>query len=930
MLLCFTSNVRRILQASGARLLTALLLAPGAAGAQEAAIQGRVTDATGLALPGVTVEAQSAGGGPVRTGVTGGSGGFVLAGLPPGTYAVTFTLSGFETVTRRGVAVGAGAAVTLDAALSVRMEEHVVVVGSRARPRSVTASTVPIDAIPYEDIVSQGNTDVGDQLRTLVPSYNVNPQPVGDAASIIRPANLRGLAPDHTLVLVNGKRRHRGAVITWIGNGVADGAQGPDISTIPAIALRRIEVLRDGAAAQYGSDAIAGVMNFLLKDDRSGGSLELHSGGYGDGDGGTYTVAGNAGLPLGRAGFANLSLEYGNAGATSRSVQRDDAALLIAAGNDAVADPAQVWGSPRVDDNLKLWANLGYPFAGGVQAYGHANYASRQVTRGFFFRNPNTRSAVFSADRGQTLLIGDVLDAQDGVPDGSAGCPVVPVSAGRPDPDALAQVFADPHCFSFQERFRGGFTPQFGGGVTDTSLVGGVRGTFAGGVLWDASAGIGASEVDFFIDDTVNASLGPETPTSFDPGLYRQQDVGVNLDLSYPVGERVNIAGGVEWRDERFTIGLGGEPSWRIGPYAAQGFSAGSNGFPGFSPIAAGAWSRANTALYGDVEVLGRDEAWTLGGALRVEDFEDFGTATNGKLSGRYRLAGAVALRAGASTGFRAPTPGQQNAFNVSTEYDLELMDLVNNGTIPSTSRVAQLRGGVPLEPERSVNYALGAVVEAGALSATVDYFRVRLSDRLALTQLFALTPAEVDGLLAEGVTSAGNLQNFRFFTNHFETRTQGLDVVATYAPPRLGGRTTFSVLFNRTATAVTRFDPEVLDALRVRELESALPGTRWSASVRQALGRWRLLGRLNYYGAWFDSRNGHVFHGDATVDLEAAYPAGESVTLTFGGQNVFGNDPEENPIARATGSRYSPFTPFGANGGFYYARINYGWTAGH
>ena len=932
MLLSFARSMRRLRRAPAvARTLAALLLAlaPAAAAAQEGKIEGLVTDATGLVLPGVTVEARGADGdGPARAGVTDGRGRFAIP-LPPGTYAVTFTLAGFETVARGGVAVAGGAAVTLDAALAVQLAEQVVVVGSRARPRSVTASAVPIDAIPYADVVSQGHADVADQLRTLVPSYNVNPQPVGDAASIIRPANLRGLAPDHTLVLVNGKRRHRGAVITWIGNGVADGAQGPDVSTIPAIALRQIEVLRDGAAAQYGSDAIAGVMNFLLRDDRSGGRLELRSGGYGAGDGGTYTVAGNAGLPLGRAGFANLSLEYGNAGATSRSVQRDDAALLIAAGNDAVADPAQVWGAPQVDDNLKLWANLGYPFAVGAQAYGHANYASRRVTRGFFFRNPNTRAAVFSADGGRSLLIGDVLDAQDGVLDGSAGCPAVPVAAGRPAPDALARVFADPRCFSFQERFPGGFTPQFGGEVTDTSLVGGVRGALAGGVLWDASASVGASEVDFFIDDTVNASLGPQSPTAFDPGLYRQREVGLNVDLSYPLGDRVHLAGGAEWRDEQFTIGLGGAPSWRIGPYAAQGFSAGSNGFPGFSPIAAGAWSRSNTALYGDVEVRGRDEAWTVGGALRVEDFEDFGAAANGKLSGRYRLARAVALRAGASTGFRAPTPGQQNAFNVSTEYDRDLQELVNNGTIPSTSRVARLRGGVPLEPERSVHYTLGAVVEAGPLSATVDYFRIRLADRLALTQLFALTPAEVAGLLAEGVTSAGNLQNFRFFTNHFETRTQGLDMVATYAPPRLGGRTAFSLLFNRTATAVTHFDPEVLDALRVRELQEALPGTRWSAAVRHELGRWRLRGRLSWYGAWFDSANRHVFHGDAVVDLEAAYPVGESVTFTFGGQNVFGNDPEENPIARSTGSRYSAFTPFGVNGGFYYARIGYAWSTG-
>ena len=911
-------------------VLAAVVVAPGIARAQNAAIEGLVTDTTGLMLPGVTVEARSAtAGGQMQTTVTDGAGRFTMSALQPGTYDVTFTLPGFAPVVRDRVEIATGATVPLDIEMAVQLKERVVVVGSRAQPRSVTASTVPIDAIPSEDVVSQGNTDVGDQLRTLVPSYNVNPQPVGDAARLIRPATLRGLAPDHTLVLVNGKRRHRGAVIAWIGNGVADGAQGPDISSIPAIALRQIEVLRDGAAAQYGSDAIAGVLNFLLKDDRAGGSLELHTGGYGAGDGGTYTVAGNAGLPLGRTGFANLSVEYGNASPTSRSVQRDDAALLIAAGNDAVADPAQIWGSPRIDDNVKLWVNAGHLFARGVQAYGHANYASRRVASDFFFRNPNTRAAVFSADRGQSLLIGDVLDAQDGVPDGSANCPPVPITAGRPDQAARARVFADPNCFSFQERFPGGFTPQFGGDVLDTSLVAGLRGRFADGVLWDVSGSTGSSEADFFIHDTVNASLGPATPTTFDPGRYRQDEVGLNVDLSYSLDNRVHVAAGAEWRDERFEIGLGDEPSWQIGPYAAQGFSAGSNGFPGFSPIAAGAWSRGNTALYGDVEVRGLADSWTIGGALRLEDFEDFGTTTTGKLSGRYRLTGAVALRASASNGFRAPTPGQQHAFNVSTEYDHELMDLVNNGTIPSTSRVAELRGGEPLHPERSVNYALGAVVDTGPFSLTADYFRIRLSDRLALTQLFALTPTEVDGLLTEGVTSARNLQNFRFFTNHFETRTQGLDLVATYAPPRLGGRTTFGFLFNHTDTDVTRFDPEVLDTLRIRELQEAIPGTRWTATVRQTLGRWRLLGRLSYYASWFDSRDLYVYHGDSVVDLDAAYPVSESTTLTIGGQNVFGNDPEANPIARAKGNRYSAHTPFGVNGGFYYVRVHYRWKSG-
>ncbi len=904
-------------------------LAPGAAGAQTAAIEGAVRDATGLALPGVTVETRPAGGGDARTAVTGEDGRFAMTGLPPGPYDVTFSLPGFRTVVRGGVAAGAGAVATLAVEMPVQLEDRVVVVGSRARPRSVTASAVPIDAIPFEDFAGQGDTDVADQLRTLVPSYNVNPQPVGDGARLIRPATLRGLAPDHTLVLVNGKRRHRGAVIAWIGNGVADGSQGPDISSIPSIALRQVEVLRDGAAAQYGSDAIAGVMNFLLKDDRSGGSLELHTGGYGAGDGGTYTVAGNAGLPLGETGFANLSLEYGNSNATDRSVQRDDAAALVAAGNDAVADPAQIWGSPSVDDNLKLWGNFGHLFANGAQAYGYANYTRRTVESGFFFRNPNTRAAVFSADGGRSLLVGDVLDAGDGVPDGTGGCPPVPVTAARPDPAAIARVFADPSCFSFQEHFPGGFTPRFGGDVLDASAVAGLRGQLAGGLLWDASANVGSSTADFSIYDTVNASLGPASPTTFDPGAYRQDDVGLNVDLSYPVNDRVNLAGGAEWRNERFEIGLGDEASWQIGPYAAQGFSAGSNGFPGFSPIAAGTWSRANAAVYGDLEVRGADDAWTLGSALRLERFEDFGAAVNGKLSGRVRLAPAAAVRASASTGFRAPTPGQQNAFNVSTQYDPTLMDLVNNGTIPSTSRVARLRGGEPLEPERSVNFTAGVVIDAGPFSLTADYFRIRLADRLALTQLFALSPGEVDGLLAEGVTSAGNLQNFRFFTNHFETVTQGLDLVATYAPPRLGGRTTFGLLFNRTATAVTRFDPSVLDETRIRQLQEAIPGTRWNATVRQALGGWSLLARLGYYDEWFDARDLYVYHGDAVVDLEAAYPIGDSTTLTIGSRNVFNKYPEDNPIARAKGNPYSAHTPFGINGAFYYLRLNYGWSSG-
>ncbi len=807
--------------------------------------------------------------------------------------------------------------------------EVLVVTGTRTEGRSVTESMVPVDVISVEDFLNQGDTDVSNLLRNIAPSFNVNTQPISDAATVVRPANLRNLAPDHTLVLVNGKRRHRAAVIYWLGNGVADGAQGPDISAIPAIALRQVEVLRDGASAQYGSDAIAGVMNFMLKDANSGGSLEIRRGGFTAGDGDATSVAANFGFPLGKNGFFNVSGEFGSSDATDRSVQRDDAAALIAAGNTAVRDPAQIWGSPEVDDDLKLWANFGHLMGNGSQLYGHANYVTKTVTGGFFFRNPNNRSAVFSGDGGATLLIGDLLDAQDGILDGSAHCPTVSITNNVPDPAALAAVFANPNCFSFQELFPGGFTPNFGGDVEDTSIVLGVRGQTDGGIGWDASVSRGSNEVDFFISNTVNASLGPNTPTEFDPGLYKQEELNFNFDLTYELNNQTNIAGGVEWRDEKFEIGIGQLESYQIGPLATQGFSAASNGFPGFGPIAAGDWSRSNWALYGDLERRAKDNKWTVGVAVRFEDFEDFGTTTNGKLSARVRLTDALQLRGSISTGFRAPTPGQSNAFNVSTEFDLQLMDLVNNGTIPATSAVAQLRGGEPLKAEESINYALGAVYENGPFTLTVDAFQIDLNDRLAVTQNFSLTPQEVADLIAEGITSAGNLQNFRFFTNDFDTETRGIDLVATYTPPALRGRTSFTFLGNFTETTVTKFNPATLDATRIRELQEALPESRFALTAHHNVTeKLRLLGRLSYFGGWFDSEDVASYPGEYLVDLEVAYSFNDKFTLTLGGQNVLDTFPEENNGARTgVGNRYSQFTPFGFNGAYWYSRLSYGFN---
>ncbi len=861
---------------------------------------------------------------------TDSDGRYEIAGIPAGAQTIQLGLIGFRTESRE-VAIVSGETVRLDVTLAEAAIalEGFVAVGSRAKPRTVTESPVPVDAIPAAEIAAQGDTDLSSLLRNVAPSYNVNTQPIADAATISRPANLRNLAPDHTLALVNGKRRHRAAAIAWFGNGVADGAQGPDIAVVPAIALRQIEILRDGASAQYGSDAIAGVMNFELKNSRSGGSAEFRTGAHplGGGDGDAYTFAANAGLPLGELGFANFSAEYGASNPTSRSVQRSDALHLISTGNSNVATPAQVWGSPKVEDDLKLWANFGAFLNDRVQFYGHGNFASKRVTGGFYFRNPNSRQAIFSNDEGRTLLIGDLLDARDGLLDGSANCPVVRIAGGVPDPAALQRVKDDPNCFSFQEIFPGGYTPQFGADYLDASVVAGLKGE-TGGLRWDASASVGRNKLDFFIHETTNASLGPNTPTSFELGAYQQQELNVQADLSYALNDMVNVAGGGEWRSEGFEIGMGQRESWEIGPLAVQGFRAASDGFPGFGPIAAGSWDRGNYAFYGDVELRDPNEGrWTVGGAVRLEEFDGFGTTVNGKLAGRYGLTDAFALRGSVSTGFRAPTPGQQNAFNVTTEFDRELNAPVNKATIASTSEVAKLRGGKTLDPETSLNVALGAVVGWEQVAFTVDYFRIAVASRISLTQDFRLTPAEVQRLLAEGISSAGDVRDFRFFTNDFDTRTQGIDVVATYEPEALEGATTFTFLFNHTNTKVTAYSPSVLDDRRILELQRALPRSRWNLSASHATAPWRFLVRLNYFGGWYDSEDIRFNDGGTTVDMEASYSLTEATSFAFGAQNALNKFPGLNPNAAQVGNPYSQFSPYGFNGAFVYARINYRWS---
>ena len=284
--------------------------------------------------------------------------------------------------------------------------EEVVSIGTRGKPRSVSSSPVPVDVLSAEDISKTGTDDLLMQLQGSVPSLNVHLQPISDAASMIRPANLRGLSADSTLIFTNGKRRHHASVIAFQGGGVNDGSQGADISVIPAIALKRVEVLRDGASAQYGSDAIAGVINFVLDDISEGGSLSYKMGEYTEGDGATTTIAGKYGMPLGQDGFVTTSFQIRQADDTSRSEQRPDCASLVAGGNSAVANPCQIWGAPIVDDDVTFFMNSGVTNSDGSESYMFGNYSERDVDGGFYYRNPDGRSGVFTI--GDYRAVGNV------------------------------------------------------------------------------------------------------------------------------------------------------------------------------------------------------------------------------------------------------------------------------------------------------------------------------------------------------------------------------------------------------------------------------------------------------------------------------------------------------------------------------------------
>jgi iron complex outermembrane receptor protein len=828
--------------------------------------------------------------------------------------------------------------------------EKIAVIGSRGAPRSIADSPVPIDIIGGDELGRSGSSDMLDLLVSTVPSFAARAQPISDAASLIRPVNLRGLPSDSTLVLVNGKRRHRASVIAFQGGGVNDGAQGPDISVIPSIAIKQVEVLRDGAAAQYGSDAIAGVMNFVLKDDAEGGSFEVKHGEFYEGDGTSTTFAGNLGMGLTDDGFVNVSVQLKNADATSRSVQRPDAAGLIAAGNSDVGDPAQIWGNPEIDDDITLFVNAGLELADDKELYMFGNYSERDVTGGFYYRNPHSRGNVYSIDGGQTLLVGDVGLATTGVPscswaNGTADVPLAPSNVSSNVANVLdtadyQAMVADPNCFSMNQIFPGGYTPAFGGNIKDTALAVGIKGEIKEGILadvtFDLSGSVGRNASIFNLKNTLNPSLGLDTPVDFDTGEYIQLEKNLNLDLvkAVDVGltDDLILAGGLEWREESFEIVAGGEASWIAGPYADQGFNIGSHGFKGFGPETAGENSRRSVAAYVDVEAYLSD-ALLLGGALRYEDFTSFGNTTNFKLTLQYTATDELSFRASTSTGFRAPTVGQANVVN--TQTSIVGGNLIQTFLAPPTDPLSSFYGGVELKPEDSTSYAFGSVFEDGEFFFTIDYYNIEVKDRIAQSSQISVLAEDYDALRARGVQNPELISKVTYFANDFDTTTEGVDVVASYSMEILeGSDTNFNLAYNWNKTTVDSFNPATTSGGKIRRLEEGVPDHRGTFTVSQSWDAVSMFVRANYFGEYFavhadDAAPGgwnSLGFSTVTLDAEISFFVNDSLKLSVGANNLLDEDAKRLPDASygVVGAKFYESGPFDYNGGFYYVKATY------
>ena len=837
--------------------------------------------------------------------------------------------------------------------------ERIAVVGARGAPRSVTSSPVPVDVLTAEDVEAVAFTDMNNVLMTLVPSYSVGRQPISDGGTFIRPATLRGMPTDKTLVLVNSKRRHRAALVSIGGSGT----QGPDIATIPTAAIQSVEVLRDGAAAQYGSDAIAGVINFQLKNNTEGGSFTADYGSYYEGDGDQITVTGNKGFALGDDGFFSISAEYSDSEATFRGEQYcepwfcvDDQSDQYIADATAMAnsvhgsDVVQPWGQPNTS-GTRVFFNAGYALSSELELYAFGNYSESEGDGSFYYRYPGN---------------GTIEDIR--LEDGSIWNPL--------------------------EFFPGGFTPRFFGDVTDYSFVGGVKG-MSGDLTYDISGRYGNNEISYTLANTINPSLGNESPTSFKPGDLTNEETQIQADFTYDLNQYV-LAFGASYLDESYEISEGELSSYFAGSYATSdpwefcnddytttalgaavisngstlncanytsadsnddgveddGFAGvdavytvvgvGSNGFPGYSPDYSGSYERDSYAVYTDISGDITDELFAQA-ALRYEDYSDFGSEVVYKVAGFYQFSDEVGFRSSFGTGFRAPTPGQQGTTNVSTRLPDGFP--VATGLFPAGGEVAQALGANKLSPEKSTNFTLGMTANYGDLTLTVDYYNIKLEDRLYSVSTrdvstTVVTDPQADGydayqnylaLAGANVSGAESIGGVFFFQNAFDTVTEGVDVVATYKMESKYGATILTGSVNYNKTEFDSDPSEYLDPEDQFDFENSRPEMRGVFSVTHSYDVWSAVARLSYFGEYENAGSDdgvnatsiQTFGDEYMFDIEGSYLINENLTLSVGVRNLFDNYPDVSTNGDACcGEVYDSASVVDWQGGYYYTRL--------
>ena len=780
--------------------------------------------------------------------------------------------------------------------------EEVIVTGTRTAGRTRLDSVAPVDVISGEVLTRQGaGTELAAALAATAPAINFPRPAISDGSDHVRPATLRGLAPDQTLVLINGQRGHVGALVN-VNGALGRGSTAFDLNTIPAVTLGNVEVLRDGASAQYGADAIAGVINLRLREADSGGGLtavygvfdteyDTARGSHERSDGEQISLSGWIGLPLFGDGFLTISGEVQEREPTNRS----DYAAPGAVPGGSTTTVIGRFGDPKTSAQ-SIWFNAGKPLENGWEGYAFGGYQHRDSESAATARAFNNANNVLSI-------------------------------------------------------YPNGFLPMIGAAIDDYNLFGGVKGE-AGGIDWDFSVGWGRNELEYNVFNSLNASYGAASKTAFDAGGLAYDQLTVSVDgvkqVDVNLFEPLNVAFGLEYRREAFEVFAGEPTSYNKGPLNA---GAGAQGFPGFQPSNEVDEDRNNVSAYIDFE--GRfTEQFTLGLAARYEDYSDFGDTLTGKLSARFDATDHFAVRGAISTGFKAPALQQQFFSYVATNLvttvvgGVPVTSLVQAGSFRVNDPVAIALGSAPLEPEESTNVSAGFVLRNGGFELTVDAYRIDIDDRIIYSETLGLarpsqttqtTNATLAILAPFGVTGA------RFFLNGVDTTTEGLDIVARYRTDQDFGQFTFTGAANINTTEITGL-PSVpatiaiptspgylFDTANQQSFTDGTPKRKVVGSVDWTLGDFSATARASYYGDVLVANNTATLNyqvGDATlIDLEGRYTFPIGVTAAVGVNNLTDEYPNFTPTANngATGSVGFPsFSPYGFNGRFLFARVSY------